>query len=152
MSTAEKIYIIFMYGFLGLVLDSGVRLLRSGELYNGTLLRLPWSPMYALGAVGILLLHRVIGRFHLFWQFCIYGVLLASYEYFGGVATEYFFGKRLWDYSDLPLHFDGHTTFGHAIMWGVLALLLVHKIHPNMIMLFEYTQRWTRRNELPLEQ
>lgn len=151
MTTTEKVYVIFIYGFLGLVLDSTVRLLRSGDLYNGTLLLLPWSPMYALGAVGILGLYHAIRHMHLFWQFCIYGVLLASYEYIGGALTEHFFGKRLWDYSDLPLHLNGHTTMGHAVTWGVLALLLVYKIHPNLMMIFEYAQRWKKKHRTALK-
>lgn len=136
--TKEYIYAFLVYGFVGLLIDSTVRFFRYGDVINGTFFGFPWSPMYAVGAIGILFFHRFIQHLSFFWQFWIFGSALSFYEYTTGILTEYFFDRTLWDYSTIPLHIGTYTTFWHLLAWGALALFFVHYIHPT---LFRFLQR-----------
>ena len=40
------------------------------------------------------------------------------------------FGYPFWDYSHLPLNLGGRVCLLFALFWGVLALLVLHVIHP----------------------
>lgn len=119
-----------LYGSIGWFLDSFARLLRYGDWINGTYLEIPWSPMYALGALIILIAHKFIKQWPLFVQYAVYAVVVPGYEYIGGIFSEWFAGRRLWDYTDIPLNFGGHTTVAHILAWPLLALVFAHYMHP----------------------
>ena len=51
-------------------------------------------------------------------------------EYVTGLFYEKVFRVSFWDYSHLPLNLGGRVCLLFALFWGVLALLVLHVIHP----------------------
>lgn len=137
MKMQKIILSIALYGFIGWFLDSAVRFIRYGTWINGTYLEMPWSPMYALGALIILFIYRFIRERNIMLQFAVYAIVVPTYEYLGGIVSVWIAGRRLWDYTDLPLSIGGHTTALHTVAWAALAILLVHFIHPVVISVLE---------------
>lgn len=138
MNKNEFVISLLLYGVLGWCIDSFARMIRYGDWINGTALQLPWSPMYALGAIGIVFIYARIKHLHIIWQFVFFAVLISSYEFIGGLFSLKAYGAPLWNYSTLPLNIGGHTTVPHAIGWGVLGLILTHLLHPVIVRIAEY--------------
>ena len=143
MNIQKLLLSILLYGFIGWFLDSAVRFIRYGAWINGTYLEIPWSPMYALGALIILFVFRFIKERHILIQFAVYAVVVPLYEYLGGIVSIWIAGRRLWDYTDLPFDIGGHTTALHTVAWAALAIMLVHFIHPSVVSLLERVNKAT---------
>ena len=125
-------YILYfiIYSFIGWILDTGYRSLLVKEFAPNAVTIFPFTPIYGFGALLILLIYPAIQHLNVFLQFLLFAVILTLLEYLGGVLTLHFLGRRLWDYSYMPLNFQGHISLLHALFWGALALLFVTYIHP----------------------
>lgn len=117
------IYLFVVTGILGWVIDSGYRSLLERKLISGGFLPIPFSPIYAFGALLIVLIHFFIQDFHIISRGIIYGAVLTFYEFISGFFILKIIGYRLWDYSENTLNILGHTDILHACYWIILALL-----------------------------
>lgn len=104
--------------------------LRRGVIYG------PISPIYGLGAV---LMIGILGRKERSdWKNLFYGALLGgSFEYLISFLQETFLGTVSWDYSNEFLNINGRTTIPYAIVWGLLALVLVKIVYPAICNIVE---------------
>ena len=57
-------------------------------------------------------------------------LVCTAVEYVTGLFYEKVFRVSFWDYSHLPLNLGGWVCLLFALFWGVLALLVLHVIHP----------------------
>lgn len=122
--------IFIVYSILGWGVDTFVRSIQAGHYVFMNILGIPFSPMYGCGALLVLWINRYIQQWQMYQQFVCYFLMLGTYEYFGGVLSEWLLGYRLWEYSHIPLNVHGHTDVFHAIAWAVLALCVVRVFHP----------------------
>ena len=130
-----KIRILFyflIYAFLGWIIDTSYRSYIAGEFTHNSITIWPLTPIYGLGALLILAIHSKIKQYPIWALFIIYSIVLSAYEYIGGVFTVIVFNKRLWDYSDSAYNLHGHTDLRHLIIWGILAIVLVKLVHPQI--------------------
>ena len=104
--------------------------LRRGVIYG------PISPIYGMGAA---LLIWVLGRKKRpDWQIIFLGALLGGgFEYLISFLQETFFGTVSWDYTNEFLNINGRTTIPFAFVWGLLALVLVKILYPNISKVIE---------------
>ncbi len=91
----------------------------------------PLSPVYGFGAI---LMIGILGRKERKdWQILLYGSLLGgSFEYLISFLQETFLGTVSWDYSNEILNINGRTTIPFAIVWGLLALVLLKIFYPTI--------------------
>ncbi len=91
----------------------------------------PISPVYGFGAIIMI---GIIGRKKKKdWQIILEGALLGgSFEYLISFLQETFLGTVSWDYSNEILNINGRTTIPFAIVWGLLALVLVKFFYPTI--------------------
>ncbi len=91
----------------------------------------PISPVYGFGAIIMI---GIIGRKKKKdWQILLEGALLGgSFEYLISFLQETFLGTVSWDYSNEILNINGRTTIPFAIVWGLLALVLVKFFYPTI--------------------
>ena len=89
----------------------------------------PFIPVYGLGALAILLLPPLV-RDSLPLLFPAAALVCTAVEYVTGLFYEKVFRVSFWDYSHLPLNLGGRVCLLFALFWGVLALLVLHVIHP----------------------
>ena len=125
------LYFLF-YSFIGWLIDTAHRSYLEGQFTSGSLTVLPLTPIYGIAALAILLAHNNWELKKIWQQFFVYGFIATVVEYLGGVFTLQIFGRRLWDYSEIPFNLHGHISLLHAFYWGLLALLLIQVIHPRI--------------------
>lgn len=64
----------------------------------------------------------------------IFGTIGATIlEYITGVAMEFLFKIKYWDYSDKMLNFKGYICMKSSLFWGALTVFLVYIVHPNVL-------------------
>lgn len=119
-----------LYGFLGFLIDTTSRSLSAGEFTVVTFLPIPFTPIYGMGALIVLLIAPRLKRIHVLWQWFVYSVVLGLFEYISGLLIIASTGKVLWWYEKDFFGIGGFTDVFHALSWGFAAIVLTHLIHP----------------------
>ena len=125
-----KIFIVA--GILGWIIDTAYRSLTSGFFVIGAATPAPFSPVYGFGAIIVYWMSKHIHQYWIGYQALLYAGALTLYEYISGEFSVWFFGRRLWDYSEGPLNYNGHIDALHFVYWGALALLFQRYLLPIM--------------------
>ena len=91
----------------------------------------PYCPVYGCSIATILLLTRDIqNSHHLFLLYLFIVLIVTLIEYIGSWILEKLFNMKLWDYSNLPLNFQGRVALPISIFWGIGGLVLIKLINP----------------------
>lgn len=100
---------------------------RAGMLWG------PFSPIYGFGAV---LMTIALNRW---WNhskviiFLVAGLIGAAFEFFVSWLMEAAFGITAWDYSGTFLNIDGRTNFAFFCAWGLLGLVWIKLLLPDVL-------------------
>ena len=98
------------------------------KFINRGFLHGPVIPIYGFAAITILLSTIRLRDYTL----AVYaaGALTATlFELFTGTVMERIFKVKYWDYSNMPLNYNGHICFFVSLFWGFFSVLLVKVIH-----------------------
>ena len=119
------------------LLVNGVWKDRAGLLWG------PFSPIYGFGAV---LMTVALNRYwyrNVPFIFVIAGLIGAAFEFFVSWYMETAFGVTAWDYSGAFLSIQGRTDFAHFCAWGMLGVLWIRIILPEVMRIVELIPfRW----------
>ena len=134
-SKKNDIWSIFMYlvvysvaGFLietifGAI-TKGVIESRKSFLYG------PFCAIYGIGAIAMILFLK---DEKILWKLFSKGAFIgATVEYLMSFVCQKFFGVKWWDYSGAILNIQGRTCLFYAVSWGLLAIILMKIINPNV--------------------
>src|SRR5687768_7836443 len=121
-----------IYSVLGWAVDTTYRSFHAGRYKPGGFSKYPFSPIYGLGGLFILALEPYVLGWHLLVQWAFFAIVLGAFEYLGGLVTHRTFKRRLWDYRKDRWDIDGYTGPQFAAAWGLLALLVLHAMHPSL--------------------
>lgn len=134
----ELFWYFVIYSFLGFLLEVGfARLIRARKRDRKCFTLLPLCPVYGFGALAILLLPRWIHRSGP-GLILLGGLAATGVEYLMGVFYEKVVGVAFWDYSHMRFHIRGRVCPLFSLFWGLLAALLVHRVHPVVAVLTAY--------------
>lgn len=126
----ELLWYLIFYAALGWALEMVFSLFCRGGLQSRkTLLFLPLCPVYALGALGILLVYPWTRERPLLFFLAAAGVATLA-EYGMGELCLSCWGVRFWDYRHLPCQLRGHVCLPFSLLWGLLAFPMVRLVHP----------------------
>lgn len=126
----ELFWYFMIYSFLGFLLEVGfARLVRAKKQDRKCFAVLPLCPVYGLGALAILALPPTV-RTSGPMLVLLGGLVATGVEYGMAVFYEKGLGVAFWDYSHLPVHLQGRVCPLFSVFWGLLAALLVTKVHP----------------------
>lgn len=90
----------------------------------------PFCAIYGIGAIAmILFLKNEKNIVKLFFGGAIIGAIV---EYGMSFICEKYFGVKWWDYSHMLLNIHGRTCLFYAISWGVLAIVLIKYVNPQV--------------------
>ena len=128
----EIIWYLVIFSIIGLIVETlfcyfttGVLESRKGLIYG------PFCPIYGAGATILILLLNELKNEKI--KLFIYGGICGSaIEYIISFGLESFYGTRFWDYSYLQFNLNGRICITYTIFWGILALLLILFIKPNI--------------------
>ena len=131
-------WVFLVASIVGLGIEVLWRLLTVGALESRAgLLWGPFSPIYGFGA---LLMTIALNRW---WNSPKTVIVLVSaliggaFEFAVSWWMEYSFGIIAWDYSKELLNIDGRTDLAHCLAWGLLGLVWIRLLLPDLLELVE---------------
>lgn len=119
---------------VGWIYETLLTIFTKGKWENRGFLFGPLCPIYGTGAV----LGTIAFTFWLkditWWQIFLVGVFgSAVLELAVSITLEKLFHAVWWDYSDIPLNFEGRISLPTACFFGIAALLIVYIINPAVL-------------------
>ena len=134
-----KIFAYFIiYSFVGFVVETLFALVNYNVLESRkSFLYGPFCGIYGVGAVVLILALRYFNKnnYTLFLGGCLVGSII---EYIISFLGEVIFDARWWDYSNRVLNINGRICLLYAIFWGVLSLILIRIINPQVDRFINY--------------
>lgn len=125
----EMISYFFIYSFLGWILETAYCVLTLGVFNKRGFLYGPVCPIYGFGAI-ILIQSLKSVKTNTVGKFFIAMITFTAFEYVVSVVLEDLFGLRWWDYTNEPFNFQGRVSLSFSIIWGIIGVIFVEKIHP----------------------
>lgn len=116
-------------------MEQGIMLLFK-QKYNSSLLHGPWTIVYGVATLIILMLGDYISKleFNKYIKFIIFFIIcflvLSSLEGIAGLLIEKILGIVYWDYSDIPLHFGKYICVPVSLIWTIYACVLNYLVYP----------------------
>lgn len=132
------------YGFAGWLWESTVcAMLNHGSFSNSGFLLGPCCPIYGVGALVCWFTLRGIENVPM--QFLAAGALCCCIEYLVGVILEVTTHARFWDYSDMPLNFQGRICLYGFLMFGAGCVLICRVAEPALLGMLASMPMWAVR-------
>lgn len=132
------------YGFVGWLWESTIcAMLNHGSFSNSGFLLGPCCPIYGVGALVCWFALRGIENVPV--QFLTAGALCCCIEYLVGVILEVTTHARFWDYSDMPLNFQGRICLYGFLMFGAGCVLICRVVEPTLLGMLASMPVWAVR-------
>lgn len=128
----------FMFSIVGHLIESLLIQIfdwnfKSGYLYG------PWTPIYGIGVVLIILLSKIIFRklkMNKFNEIIIFfvsiSILLSFIEWIGGNLLYLVFDKSFWSYTNHKYNIGKYISLEMTFVWGICSILFLYLIKPWM--------------------
>ena len=116
------------FSILGHIFESILFLVLDNNGYSGIFFG-PWTPVYGLGIIIIILINKLIDKFNLnltlkiIFSFFIYAIFLFLIEYIGGISIEIFFHKIFWNYSNHKFNLGYYVSLEMALLWWLVSCI-----------------------------
>ena len=88
-------------------------------------------PVYGLGGIAVCALSEPFKNNKLM-SFFIGMIAATLIEYVMDIFYKDILGVSFWDYSGRMFNINGRVCLVYSICWGLLSLLLIYKIHPQV--------------------
>lgn len=125
-----------LYSILGYLLETLAAFITKSNFKSGILFG-PWTPVYGLGAVLIILISRYFFvNLHMpRWKetiivFIVITFVLTLIEWIGGIGIEFLFKKVFWDYSSDPTSIGHYISLRMSLIWGIGSIIFIYVIYP----------------------
>lgn len=125
----KMILYFFVYAFLGWILETIYCVVTLGVFNKRGFLYGPICPIYGFGAV-ILIQCVKNKKTNTIGKFLISMIAFTIVEYLASVVLEDIFNLRWWDYSNDVFNFQGRISLAFSLVWGILGVIFVEKVHP----------------------
>lgn len=116
------------FSILGHIFESIIFLFLNNNGYSGIFFG-PWTPVYGLGIIIIILINKFIDKFKLnlflkiIISFLLYALLLSLIEFIGGISIEILFHKVFWNYTDQKFNLGKYVSLEMATLWGIVSCI-----------------------------
>ena len=135
----DLVFYFAIYSFLGWVMETIYASIAADKFVNRGFLRGFFCPIYGIGAILIIAATGWAKSFlsgnivSLLVGLLLSILLVTGLEYFTGLILEKIFKIKWWDYSNEYGNIHGYICIKNSLLWGGLAFLLVHVMHPFTI-------------------
>jgi len=137
-----RILVYFIiYSFIGYIVETLFALVNYNVLESRkSFLYGPFCGIYGLGAIVLILSLKYFRKnnYTLFLGGFLVGGIL---EYIISFLGEVLFDARWWDYSDRFLNINGRVCLLYSLFWGILALILMKIINPEVDKFIDFIKR-----------
>ncbi|MBI9105734.1 MAG: putative ABC transporter permease [Spirochaetales bacterium] len=120
----ERIYIFFVFSFIGWVIELIFRSVYEKRLVNPGFHKGPWLPLYGITGLMIVFVSSLLGQQSLFIRMVFYFILSTAVELAAGVFLELGFDKRYWDYSENRFNIMGYICPLYSCGWVLICLIV----------------------------
>jgi len=130
--------IIFSFSFFSIAgwgLEVSYRSIRDRRFVNPGLLMGPYLILYGTAALTLSLCIFIIHDYNLLLKALFYCIVTTGLEFISGFNAQYFFNKKLWDYSDQRFQYKGHICLKFSIYWTILSLAFEYILLPPYLRL-----------------
>ena len=122
---------IFLYSFLGFVLESVYFKVHNSNIHSGIFLG-PYTFVYGFGMIISYLSFELLKLPNNFLSYIIYylifTILTSLIEFIGGHTIHYFLHIDKWDYRKYKYHFGKYLCLKNSLIWGILVSIIVVSI------------------------
>ena len=132
----DLVFYFAIYSFMGWVMETIYASIAAGKFVNRGFLRGFFCPIYGFGAILIIAATGWAKSFlsgnivSLLVGLLLSILLVTILEYATGLILEKIFKIKWWDYSNEYGNIHGYICIKNSLLWGGLAFLLVHVMHP----------------------
>ncbi len=126
----------FIYSHIFFLFETIISKIRKNDFSSGILF-LPWTPIYGLGSIIILLVSNYVFKtlFLVKWKeiiiiFLFVIFLLTILEWIGGHFLEFFFHVVFWNYENYDYHIGKYISLEISVLWGIMSIFFIYVIHP----------------------
>lgn len=113
----ELLWLLFLYSFLGWLLETISAVIRQRRFVNRGLVNSPLCLIYGIAAVLISVFFQELSGI---WLFVGSAVLATIVEWVGGHLLEWICKEKWWDYSKVKWNLDGYICLPISLLWGLL--------------------------------
>ena len=124
-------FIFCIYSFLGWVLEVAFFYIKTKKLQKRGILSGPYCPLYGFSIV--LCTNLISSIDNLFIEFIICSIICTAFEFITGVIFDKILNKPMWDYSGVKFNLGGYICLKYSVIWGVLAVLVIHFLNPILL-------------------
>ena len=95
-----------------------------------------WTPIYGIGTIIILLIHKYLYKLNLnrtlkiFLLFILSAIILSTIEVLGGYLIKCIFNKEMWNYINHKFNIGRYTSLEMSLIWGLSSILVIYFIKP----------------------
>lgn len=128
-SLYDIVFYFFIYSFLGWCIEVSYAYFSRGYFVNRGFLYGPFTPIYGVGSLSIILLLNNF-KDNILLLFILATILTSALEYITAVILENVFKSKWWDYSEDPFNIKGRICLYFSLAWGAAAAFMVKFIQP----------------------
>lgn len=139
--------IFYLFSIFGFIFESTFVKLWNSNFNSGVLFG-PWTPVYGIGVVVIILIHKWIDK-HIdnkilkgVLLFFLCAIILSLLEFLGGVLIEIVFNKVYWSYEEMKYNLGHYISLEIASVWGIMSIILIYLINPIVDKFIKYVPKW----------
>jgi cardiolipin synthase A/B len=124
-------YVFLLYGIIGWIYETCLVSIQKKAFVNRGFLNGPLVPIYGCAAL-LFYLTFWEDKNNLVLVFVGSALLATLLEYLTSLVMELIFHTRWWDYSKFRFNLNGRVCLIVSLFWGVLALFMLHVLHPGI--------------------
>ena len=127
--TEYYILYIFIYAFIGWLLETAYAIYELGKFTKRGFLYGPICPIYGFGAI-LLLIFLSDNKNNSIKIFFLSALIFSIFEYIVSFALDALFAAKWWDYSNELFNLNGRISILFSFVWGIFGLIFINNIHP----------------------
>ncbi|MBQ8892647.1 MAG: putative ABC transporter permease [Bacilli bacterium] len=124
---------IFLYSFLGFVLESFYFKITNTNSHSGIFLG-PINLTYGIGMLICYLFFNLLPLEPNIFSYLIYYIifvfLTSLIEFMIGHFIHFILNIDKWDYRNFKYHFGKYLCLNNSLIWGILTFIIIYYIHP----------------------
>jgi len=126
----------FIYSIFGYILETITLLIINSKKTSGILYG-PWTFIYGIGVIIILLLEKLIfskKKWNKWLKrillFLTVAITLSIIELVGGILIEKIFNKTFWNYTNHKFNIGKYISLEMTLVWTILSIIFVYILKP----------------------
>ena len=141
------INIFFVFSFMGFLFESSLNIFFNDN-FNSGILYGPWTFIYGIGALLIVVLNKFLGQYHLKkWKEVLLfyvgiTILMTLVEFSGGMLIETIFHRTYWDYTNMRFNYGKYICLEVSLLWGLLATAINYFVLPWVNKFIQKIPKW----------